>query len=120
MFCFYPSRTLCFVVCASRLPPMRALLQCVLPTSDVKSHTETKASQSGSKITYGEFSQQQPWALEPLKLHFHHDKPFKRVRPWGSYAQVNGTAAACLHAKHRRPCMPIRQATAVAAVQRAC
>jgi len=54
--------------------------QATLPTSDVKSYTDIQASKSGSKVTYGPFDKQQPWATQELKLHFHHDKPFKRVR----------------------------------------
>lgn len=64
--------------CVCRTVPR--VLQATLPTSDVKSSTETKASKSGSKITWGDFGRQQPWAVEELKVHFHHDKPFKRVR----------------------------------------
>lgn len=58
---------------------MFVLLQANLPTSDLKFATDATASKAGSKVTFGEFGQQKPWAVKELKLHFHHDKPFKRV-----------------------------------------
>jgi hypothetical protein len=55
-------------------------LQVLLPTSSVKSYSpEDGASKSGSKISYAELGRQAPWAVQELKVHFHHDKPFKRV-----------------------------------------
>lgn len=57
---------------------MFVLPQVLLPTSDVKSYTEEGGSKSGSKITY-KAGKQAPWAVKQLKVHFHHDKPFKRV-----------------------------------------
>ena len=76
--CCVHAHVLCRVLCPCCAVPR--VLQATLPTSDVKSSTETKASKSGSKITWGDFGRQQPWAVEELKVHFHHDKPFKRVR----------------------------------------
>jgi hypothetical protein len=67
------------------------LLQASLPTSDIKYATESsKTSKSGSKVIFGEFDKQQPWAVQELKLHFHHDKPFKRV------SGLEQSGAACL------------------------
>jgi hypothetical protein len=55
--------------------------QVLLPTSDVKSYSpEAGASKSGSKVSYAALGKQGPWAVQELKVHFHHDKPFKRVR----------------------------------------
>eukprot|EP00882_Tetradesmus_deserticola_P020476 GHRQ01022123.1.p1 GENE.GHRQ01022123.1~~GHRQ01022123.1.p1 ORF type:complete len:580 (+),score=253.23 GHRQ01022123.1:133-1872(+) len=52
----------------------------LLPTSDVKSYSpEDGASKSGSKVSYTKLGRQAPWALQQLKVHFHHDKPFKRI-----------------------------------------
>eukprot|EP00878_Enallax_costatus_P023618 GHUV01025125.1.p1 GENE.GHUV01025125.1~~GHUV01025125.1.p1 ORF type:complete len:457 (+),score=118.13 GHUV01025125.1:677-2047(+) len=55
----------------------------ILPTSDIKTFTfsgnDDTVEQSGSKITYGKFDRQEPWAIKELKVHFHHDKPIKKV-----------------------------------------
>jgi hypothetical protein len=52
----------------------------LLPTSTVKSYSpEDGASKSGSKVSYAALGRQAPWAVQELKVHFHHDKPFKRV-----------------------------------------
>lgn len=73
-----------------------------LPTSDLKFATDAKASKAGSKVTFGEFGRQEPWAVKELKLHFHHDKPFKRVRGagcvcvWGGEGMMVGPAGALL------------------------
>jgi hypothetical protein len=54
--------------------------QVLLPTSDVKSHSpQDGGSKSGSKVSYAALGRQGPWAVQELKVHFHHDKPFKRV-----------------------------------------
>lgn len=58
-------------------------VQATLPNSDIKFATELKSSKSGSKVTWGDFDRQQPWTVQELKLHFYHDKPFKRVRLLG-------------------------------------
>lgn len=69
----YATRRLTTIACLLFGPQVQ------LPTSDIKSNTDIKASTSGSKITYGDYGKQQPWAVQELKVHFHHDKPFKRV-----------------------------------------
>jgi hypothetical protein len=33
-----------------------------------------------NKITWGPFGEQAPWSSAELKVHFSHDRPFKRVR----------------------------------------
>ncbi|KAF8073141.1 OST1A [Scenedesmus sp. PABB004] len=52
----------------------------LLPTSDVKSFAPSEdASKGGSKVTFGKFGKQGPWAVKELKVHFAHDRPFKRI-----------------------------------------
>ncbi|WIA09458.1 hypothetical protein OEZ85_008859 [Tetradesmus obliquus] len=52
----------------------------LLPTSDVRSFSpQDGGSKSGSKVSYAALGKQGPWAVQQLKVHFHHDKPFKRV-----------------------------------------
>jgi hypothetical protein len=81
-----------------------ANLQATLPSSDIKSHTELQASKSGSKVTFGPYAKQGPWAVQELKLHFHHPKPFKRVSAAGSGMGPRGPASH----EHVLPCSELQ------------
>lgn len=51
----------------------------LLPTRDIISVTpEDKATKSDTQITFN-LGSADPWSKEQLKVHFHHDKPFKKV-----------------------------------------
>jgi oligosaccharyltransferase complex subunit alpha (ribophorin I) len=57
-------------------------LQVVLPTSNVKSYTDTEkpVAKSDNKLKFGKYDLVKPWTVKPLYLHYEHNKPFKKVR----------------------------------------
>ncbi len=64
-------------------PPLHthAHAQAQVPTSKVLSHAPTaKATVKDSKVSWEGLGSAEPWTATPLKLHFHHNKPFKKVR----------------------------------------
>lgn len=51
----------------------------VLPTRTIKSFKGDKGRTSENKVVFGRFDVIKPWSMEPMKVHFEHSKPFKRV-----------------------------------------
>lgn len=57
------------------------LLQVVLPSTKVKSFTESPGpvAKDANKVKYGKYDLIKPWTVEPLRLHYENPKQFKQV-----------------------------------------
>lgn len=64
----------------SPYPIERQSTTVLLPTATVLSFSpRDKGVHSDAKVAFEQLGAAKPWDSTPLKVHFHHDKPFKKV-----------------------------------------
>ncbi|KIZ04728.1 oligosaccharyltransferase complex subunit alpha (ribophorin I) [Monoraphidium neglectum] len=90
----------------------------ILPTEGILSHSRPEDTVNKvTRLVWGSLGAAEPWSLEPLRVHFHHDKPFKKVvslvreievSHWGNIYVEEAYVIANAGSEHKGPFSRLR------------